>query len=269
MEALECTASDGVRCAARVAGRTGDPLIFVHGFDTTAEVWESQLSSLSRRFRCAAVELRGNGVAPLPVKLSSITCEGFACDVLAVADALGAPSFHLIGCDLGGIAGLELWRRAPERIAGIALLGSFAAFPHGKTIAKTVIEDALEAKTMVAYAERHVELVLPPRAPAFQRTRLVRQLALKDRRAYSRFALATWTADYRGLLASMDIPTLVLWGEHDRITPRACSEELAAAIPGARQITVPDAGHLVQADAPVFVNAALEAFVRPTPNPRP
>ncbi|TAM87287.1 alpha/beta hydrolase [bacterium] len=266
MDALVCTASDGVRCAARVAGRTGEPLIFVHGVGSTAEIWEPQLTSLSQHLRCAAVELRGNGVAPVPVNLSSITRTGFARDALAVADAFGAQRFHLVGCGLGGIVGLELWRLAPGRIASFCLLDSFAAYPDGEAVAAGIIDDVLTAPSLVTYSEGWANLLLPPRAPAYRRTASVRQMAQKDRRAFTRFTLATWTCDYRPLLASIAVPTLLLWGEHDRIVPRVLCEELAANIRGAHLVTVPDAGHHCHADAPAFVDAALEAFIGAVPN---
>ncbi|TAM73474.1 alpha/beta hydrolase [bacterium] len=268
MDALVCTASDGVRCVARVAGRTGEPVIFVHGVGSTAEIWAPQLSSLSRYFRCAAVELRGNGVAPVPSNLSSITRTGFARDALAVADALGVDRFHLVGCGLGGIVGLELWRLAPERIASLCLLDSFAAYPDGEAVAACIIDDVLAAPSLVTYSEGRANLVLPPRAPAYRRTDSVRQMSSKDRRAFTRFTLATWTGDYRPFLAGITVPTLVLWGAHDAIVPRALCEELAVGIPGAHLVTVPDAGHHSHADTPSFVGAALEAFIGAIPNLR-
>ncbi|HVA38891.1 MAG TPA: alpha/beta fold hydrolase [Candidatus Dormibacteraeota bacterium] len=261
MDALLCTAADGARCAARVAGRNEVTLLFVHGVGSTGEVWDSQLAALSRHYRCAAVELRGNGVAPLPARLSSITCEGFARDVLAVADALGAERFHLIGCSLGGVVGLELWRTAPHRIKSLALLDSFAEYPDGQAFADRMVEAVLAARSMVAFAEERANRILPANAPAYRRTESVRQMACKNPQAYARATQAAWTSDYRALLPQITIPTLVLWGEHDVIAPRALSEELAAGIPDSRLVVVPDAGHLSNADAPTFVNAVLEAFV--------
>lgn len=260
MDALLCTASDGVRCAARVAGRAGEPLLFVHDAGSTAAIWDPQLRALSERFRCAAVELRGNGVTPLPANLSAITREGFARDCLAVADTLGFTRWHLVGCGLGGLVGLELFRCAQERLASLALLDSFAAYPDGEGMAARIVEQALTATSFISFAEQRASELLPLGAPAHRRTDYVRQLASHDRRAYARFAHATWTGDYRPLLAHINVPTLVLWGERDVLVPRRLCEGLAAWIAGARLLVVPDAGHISNADAPAFVNAALEAF---------
>lgn len=268
MDALVCTASDGVRCAGRIAGDADETLLFVHDAGSTAEIWDPQLGALSRRFRCAAIELRGNGVMPLPNSLSTITREGFARDCLALADALGVRRIHLVGCGLGGIVGLELWQSAPHRLASLSLLDSFAAYPDGASVATRLVDAALAAPSLVTFAEEQTSRLLPPGASSRRRTESVRQIASMNRRAYARYIFATLTGDYRSSLGSIAIPTLVLCGEHDTFVSRALCEELAAQIPRALLVEVPDAGHVCNADAPAFVNAALEAFIASASNQR-
>ncbi|MDE2572977.1 MAG: alpha/beta fold hydrolase [bacterium] len=263
---MRCTASDGVRCAAQVTGTAATTLLFVHGAGSTAAIWDPQFGALGGRFRCAAVELRGNGVAPLPIKLSSISREGFARDCLAVADALSVERFHLVGCSLGGVVGLELWRMAPRRLASLTLLDSFACYPDGEAVAERIVGAVLEAPSLIAFAEERSSYLLPPGARSHRRTETVQQMARKDRRAYARSIVAAWTGDYRAMLPEIVVPALVLWGQHDIVTPWPLSQELAAAIPGAHLLEVPDAGHVSNADAPEFVNAALEAFVAAVAN---
>ena len=122
----------GARVAPDRSGGGRRPLIFVHGVGSTAAIWDYQLDPFSEYALCAAIELRGNGSQKPDPDPSSITRGGFADDVLAVADALGAERFTIVGCSLGGVVAFELWRRVPRRIAAMVLLGTFARYPDGE-----------------------------------------------------------------------------------------------------------------------------------------
>jgi len=239
--------------ATRVAGTGGPPVIFVHGVGSTGAIWDYQLSALGDDYRCAAIELRGNG-AGADVAPEEITREGFRDDVLAAADALGFEIFHFVGCSLGGVVGFELWKAAPERLKSLVFVGSFAAYPNAQAYAQGVVDAVNRAGNMETFAlERAAKLGLPPHR--FDET--VQQMAVKRVPSYIASTWATWTGDYRPMLSSIDVPTLVVYGERDAIAPRELSEEIANGIPGARLIAVPNAGHVTNADAPEAFNALL------------
>ena len=108
----------GARLArpSRPAPKNGT-LLFVHGVGSTAAIWDAQLEAFGDQHACAAIELRGNGTQKPDPDPASITRAGYAQDVLAVADALRAERFILVGCSLGGVFAFELWRSLPHRIA--------------------------------------------------------------------------------------------------------------------------------------------------------
>ena len=97
--------------AGSAFGREGDvkALVFVHGVGSTAAIWDHQLEAFGDDRVCAAIELRGNGACKPDPDPSLITREGFAEDVLTVADALQRERFTLVGCSLGGVVAFELW----------------------------------------------------------------------------------------------------------------------------------------------------------------
>jgi len=243
--------------AARLAGNSGEGVIFVHGVGSSAAIWDYQLPAFGERYRAAAIDLRGNG-AGADVEPAAITREGFVEDVLAVADALGFERFHFVGCSLGGVVGFELWRAVPQRLRSLVFVGSFAAYPNAQAYAQGVVDAVTRAGSMDVFArERAAKLGLPPQ----RQDETVRQMAAKRVDSYIASTWATWTGDYRALLKSIDVPTLVIYGERDAIAPRELSEEIAAGIPGARLEMIPNAGHVTNADAPDTFNALVLEFL--------
>jgi 3-oxoadipate enol-lactonase len=233
------------------------PLIFVHGVGSTAAIWDYQLEAFGSDRLCAAIELRGNGACKPDPDPSLITREGFAEDVLTVADALGAHRFALVGCSLGGVVAFELWRNARDRVAAMVLLGTFARYPDGEPYAEQIAAQAREIGDMREFGRlRAAKLGLPPH----RLHETIEQFACKSVESFLAATQATWTGDYRDLLPSIDVPVLVAYGEHDVVAPRALAEEIAAAIPGAALATLHDAGHVANADNPAAFNELLREF---------
>jgi 3-oxoadipate enol-lactonase len=251
-------ASDGAALGVRYAGDAGPSLVFVHGVGSTAAIWDAQLEAFANRFRCFAIDLRGNGVPPDPDP-ALITRAGFATDVLTTLDWAGVERATLIGCSLGGVVGFELWSRAPQRIASLVIVGSFAKYPDGQVYADSVKEAVLSTGDMAAFARaRAAKLGLPPEREA----ETIEQMAVKSIPSYLASTQATWTGDYTAVLSTIAVPTLVTCGERDAVAPPALSQIIASGIPGATFEVVPDAGHVANADNPGAFNAMLEAFLR-------
>jgi 3-oxoadipate enol-lactonase len=258
IETIRVTAPDGAVTGARCAGDGGPALVFVHGVGSTAAIWDPQLSAFSGNRRCLAIELRGNGALAPDPDPSLITRAGFAADVLAVADAVGAGRFTLVGCSLGGVVAFELWKRAPERLEAMVIVGSFAHYPNARAYADGVKALVREAGDMRAFAQaRAAKLGLPPARLA----ETVEQMACKSVPCYLASTEATWTGDYRELLPAIGVPTLVLCGQRDAVAPYPLSQEIARGIPGAQLAVVEDAGHVANADNPGRFNELVSGFL--------
>lgn len=258
IEALRVHASDGAVTGARCSGTSGPALVFVHGVGSTAAIWDRQLDAFGDRYRCAAVELRGNGALHPDPAPASITRAGFADDVLAVAGALGVDRFTLIGCSLGGVVAFELWTLVPERLEALSVVGSFAHYPDARAYADGVKAAVRAAGTMSAFARaRAAKLGLPPA----RLNETIEQMACKSVPSYLAATEATWTGDYRAVLPTIDVPAQVLHGERDTVAPRALSEEIARGIPGATFAVVENAGHVANADNPERFNQLLRQFL--------
>ncbi|MEO7203040.1 MAG: alpha/beta fold hydrolase [Candidatus Tumulicola sp.] len=253
------TQSDGAVAGARLAGESGPALIFVHGVGSTGAIWDYQLDAFGD-YRCASMELRGNGALENPPP-ELITREGFASDVLAVADANGFKTFHLIGCSLGGVVAFELWQREPERLRSMVIVGSFARYPDGQTYADNIKSAVRAAGDMRTFAEaRAAQLGLPPH----RMRETIDQMGSKSVSSYLASTQATWTGDYRAVLPSIRVPVLVTRGERDGIEPQPLSDEIADGIPGAERDVVSNAGHVANADNPARFNEILREFIEAT-----
>lgn len=248
---------------ARVSGSGEEAVVFVHGVGSTGAIWDYQLNALQDAYRCFAVELRGNGVPKPEPDPSLITRDGYVDDVLAIADAAGIDRMHFVGCSLGGVVGFELWKRAPQRLRSLTFVGSFAWYPDAPAYVQAVIGAVNAAGTMERFAlERAKQLGMPP---GRRTDETIAQMACKTVPSYIAATHATWTGEYRDVLASIDLPSLVICGGRDAVAPPSFSEEIAGGIPGARLEIIADAGHVTNADAPDRFNDLLRVFLGDVP----
>ena len=261
IQTLWTAADDGVLAGARYAGERGPAVVFVHGVGSSAAIWDYQLQALADRYRCFAIELRGNGSAQTDPAPESITRDGFVEDVLAVIKTASVEDFHFVGCSLGGVVGFELMRRVPSRILSLTFVGSFAAYPNAATQVATVTAGVSEAGSVAAFAQARVAKILPADAPQARIDETLAQMAQKSLPSYLASTRATWTGDYRAELCEINVPTLVICGERDPIAPVALSQEIASGIAGAQLVVIPRAGHVTNADAPDAFNDVLSEFL--------
>lgn len=255
---IVASAEDGVVVSALQSGLRGPAVVYVHGVGSTAEVWRPQIKPLQFSYRNLAINLRGAGAGmqdPAPEKISR---PGYVRDVLGVMDAIGIPKAHFVGCSLGGVVGFELWGTAPQRVASFTFVGSFAVYPDGQRYADEVKEAVRQAGSMEAFATARVARLGLSKE---REKAAIEEMAAKSVPSYIAATQATWTADYRAMLPTISVPTLVVVGERDTVAPPAMSREIAEGIPGARMEVLAGAGHVANADAPEAFNELLREFL--------
>jgi len=233
------------------------PIVFLHGVGSDKSVWRPQLEHFGAGRRAIAFDYPGYGESEL---VADAGRDEFAGAILAAMDALGVERAHVCGLSLGGVIAIAMHALAPERCATLILADSFAVHPEGEGIYQRSLE-ASRAIGMRALAEARVDLLLGSSATADLRAEAVDTMAAIDPEAYAIGARAVWLADQRDRAAAIRVPTLVLCGDEDGITPPALSEELAALIPGALLELIADAGHLANAEQPAAFNTAVDRFL--------
>ena len=250
------TSSGGVGVEER-GGGNAVPIVFLHGVGSDKSVWRPQLAHFARGRRAIGFDYPGYGESG-PV--ADASRDDFAAAMLAAMDALHVERAHVCGLSLGGVVAIAMHAAAPGRCASLVLADSFAIHPDGTAIHQRSV-DASRAMAMRDLAEARVDMLLGSAAPPELRAEVVETMAAIDPHAYRIGAEAVWLADQRDRAAGIAVPTLVLCGAEDRITPPALSEALAALIPGARLATIEAAGHLANAEQPRAFNAAIDAFL--------
>ena len=176
------------------------------------------------------------------------------------------PRFALAGLSMGGYVVLEIMRRAPERIAKLALLDTNGRddSPEAQEKRRANIALAESGRFDQVIEDVWPALVHPDRR-ADGTLKQIHVAMCNDvgPEAYVRQQKAILTrADSRPLLPSIRCPALVLVGAEDELTPPFLSEEIAAGIPGARLVKVPDCGHLSTLERPEAVTKALLEWMR-------
>ncbi|WP_308283061.1 alpha/beta fold hydrolase [Pseudonocardia nigra] len=240
-----------------VAG-AGAPVLLLHGIGGAAEAFTPQLTGLADRHRVIAWDAPGYGGSADP--LPSADLDHYADEALRVLRALDAEPAHVVGVSWGGVIATRLALRHPGAVRSLTLADSSRG--SGRTAAgrrgmARRVED-LAALGPRAFAHlRGPALVAPGGDPApvlatMSRVRLP---------GYTAAAASMAATDHSGNLGRIDVPTLVLVGEHDTVTGVAESRALAAGIPGARFALVPAAGHAANQEQPERFDAALGAFL--------
>lgn len=242
---------------------TYPPILFVHGFPLDHEQWRPQLDRLSA-WHCLAPDLRGfTGGAP-PAGGYSMAL--YADDLVGVLEAAGIERAVWCGLSMGGYILFEVLRRHPERVLGVMLCDTKAEpdTPEGKAGRDEMVRVA-EREGAAAIADRLLPKLLGPTTRA-QRPQIVATVRAMAQRLEVAGIVGALRAmrdrpDSQPLLEQISVPTLVLGGSEDEISPAAGMRAMAQRIRGARYVEVPEAGHLAPLERPELVNGALEDFL--------
>lgn len=273
------TAPDGTSIHFQVSGPAdGEPLLLLQGLGADSRAWMRQRRVFAARYRVVAMDNRGVGRSDRPP--GPYTVERMAEDAVAVLDASGNSSAHLMGASMGGVVAQVLAVRHPERVRSLVLsCTACRQVPWRQELLREWREVALE-RGMGEVSRVAARWLVGPRM--FRRFRAVidRLGPLALRIEPEHFAaqidalLGTDDAE-RFRLRSVDVPTRLLVGSQDILTPVGDSEEIAALIPGARLTVLSGAAHgFMVEQAPRYNRAAL-GFLdevgagQPVRSPRP
>jgi 3-oxoadipate enol-lactonase len=242
----------------------GRAVLLLHAFPLGLSMWAAQAEALSSAHRVVRFDARGFGGSP-PGD-GPLTMERIADDAAALLDQLGIERVVVAGCSMGGYAAFAFVRRHPERLGGLVLQDTRAG---ADTEAAKANRHALARRILTEGAPAAVEALLPkllgetthrdrPETVARVRDWI---LATSPRGIANALHGLAAREDSRATLAAIRVPTLVLVGEEDVLTPPSEAEAIARAVPGARLVAVPKAGHLANLENPARLNAALVAFL--------
>jgi 3-oxoadipate enol-lactonase len=266
---MRMTMDDGVALEVTDTG-SGPGLLLVHGFGGAKEDFADHVDALAARHRVVTFDHRGHGASDKPDEAVAYSLDRMAADVLAVADGLGIDAFRLLGHSMGGMVSRRVVLADPERIDALVLmdtspgpiprldpeLAELAAgimLEQGKDVLKPMLDEAgtLESAPHLRLLAERPEIL---------------EYEERNWHALSGVMWATMLReimhqpDQLELLAGVHCPTLVIVGDQDEPFVDA-SRDMAAVIPGAELVVVPDAGHSPQFENPAPWFSALDGFL--------
>jgi 3-oxoadipate enol-lactonase len=245
---------------------SGMPIVLVHGFPLDSRMWQSQIDDLSNSHRVIAPDLPGFGQS---ISSEPFTINSLADDLHALLNELSALPCLLAGLSMGGYVALAFAKKYLSDLRGLALIDTRAEAdpPEGrenrnkmieqaKSVGSKAIADAMFPKLLCANTiqnhpqiAQNLRLIMQSQSPLTLQHALA---AMRDREDQTRN------------LPSIAVPTLILVGEQDAITPPPMSQTMKTLLPQSKLTVIPDAGHMSPMEQPQAVNDALREFV-PSP----
>jgi 3-oxoadipate enol-lactonase len=242
----------------------GPALLFLHAFPLDASMWDTQVGAFSDRHRCLRPDVYGFGASPPPPP--GMTLDDVAAAVVEALDARGVQTATVIGLSMGGYLAFALLRRFAARVDRLVLCDTRAGADGEEARA-----DRLRMAERVR-GEAGVESIVEPTVARLLAPLSAAEFHVSDpvrariRRATPAGVAAAQEAmaarpDSTPLLGAIAVPTLVLVGSQDTVTPPEEAERMAAAIPGARLEVIDGAGHLSNLERWDAFDAALGGFL--------
>jgi pimeloyl-ACP methyl ester carboxylesterase len=242
---------------------TGAAVVFLHGFPLDRTMWAPQTSALAGRYRCLAIDARGFGESSAT---PPFTMDRYADDVAAVLDAAGVDRACIVGLSMGGYVAFALWRRHAQRIRGLVLADTRATADAPDTrMRRLELIELARADGPDAVAERQIVGLLG-KTTRERRPDIVAAIRATMGRAGVDGMVGALEAmlarpDSTPILPTICVPTLVIAGVEDVITPPKEAHALSRAIPGTRTEILDGAGHLSNFERPAAFNTVLGEFL--------
>jgi 3-oxoadipate enol-lactonase len=247
----------------------GPTVLLVHGFPLDHTMWDPQIEALAERYRVIAPDLRGFGQSPLGTGDASqgVTMEQYADDLAELLDALKiAGPIVLAGLSMGGYIAWQFVRKYPGRLRALVLLDTRAAADSEEARAGRL----KMAENVAEWGSARVAEMMGPRLFSERAFQQRPEIIAAVRRVVENTSPAAIAAAQRGMAARPDVtnllptirvPTLVMVGDRDVISPPAEMQAIAAAIPHAQFVVIPHAGHMTTLENPAAANQALARFL--------
>ena len=278
---------DGTKLFVGEAG-SGPTVLFIHGFCLNASCWHHQLRRLSDEFRVVVYDMRGHGQSERPAS-EDWSMEAHARDLHAVLKAIGDGPVMAVGHSMGGMVLIKYCGMYPgelgDRLTALVLADTTAVDVMGGMVpsAARLLTPALrlleQAATLAATRnpqafdrvrkdqKNMVALLIKlmgfgKKAPRHELAFMYQMLESVPAEVLVPVVKTLRTMNLAAALDHIEVPTLVLVGSRDRLTPRAAARYLATAIHGAQLAVIPNSGHMPMLEHPDEFNEALRKFLR-------
>jgi pimeloyl-ACP methyl ester carboxylesterase len=254
----------------------GPPLLLVHGLSGSWQNWLEQLPVFAQTRRVIAVDLPGFGHSPMPS--APISIAGYARTLDALLDALDVDAAAVVGNSMGGFVSAELAINFPQRVERLVLVSAAGLSTYNHPGATRALPSLRRAERVIAayagWVAAHSDTVArrrglrnatlgliaahPSRLPAAV---AAEQLRGAGKPGFLQALQANLDYDFRDRLAEIACPTLIVWGDNDRVITARDADRFAELIPGSRKVVFEDTGHVPMLERPTAFNALLSEFL--------
>ncbi len=238
----------------------GPTIVLVHGLADDARTWNATIEALAGKYRVIAPDLIGHGRSDKP--LFNYRAGTFADFLSKFLDDLRIERATLVGNSLGGWASILVALNEPQRVERLVLVDSagYADQHLPAVLNPTTLEESRELLSLVFAGKKFTN------DPALAELILAARVANGDGTTIARFLESAQRNEDAndGKLSGLTMPTLVIWGEQDKLLPLSLGERFAKEIPGAKLAIIPNSGHVPQVESPQKFNEVLLGFLEQT-----
>src|SRR5579883_3313696 len=243
---------------------TGISIVFLHAFPLNSRMWDAQIAGLSGKYQILTPDLPGFGNSrKMQYPYTMEMCADSLCELL---EELNISKVVICGISMGGYIAFELWRKHPEKINALILADTRADADSAEARQNRqrqidLIKAGKEKEVLKALTEKLISGHTKQTSPGiFQKIVRISSVVAPEALMNTIKGLAG-RRDSTKLLSTITVPTLVLVGENDTLTPPPSALFIHQSIPGSEYHILPDAGHLPPMEAPDLFNSAVDAFL--------
>lgn len=248
------------------SGSDGAPVILIHAFPMNSGMWAPQFDALGDAYRMIAPDLSGFGGSSAPEDRSAYSVDTYAGEIAGLMDHLSIERATIVGLSMGGYISFALHRKHPERFEKLVLADTRAEADPPEGIEKRSNQQKLVADEGTGGLIGGLAGALLGESTRANKPDVVeRSKALMDNPAagfIGALEAMKQRPDSTGDLAGINVPTLIVVGEEDGVTPPEAARAMHERISGSQLVSIPGCGHLSSLEAPEIFNGALNDFLK-------
>lgn len=231
---------------------SGPAVLLSHGYSATSQMWRGQVEAFSDRYRVITWDMRGHGQSDSPESQAAYSEAATVDDMAAILEHCSVEKAVIGGLSLGGYMSLAFRLKYPERCRALVLFDTGPGYKN--PVGREGWNKTAEARAR-AFEQKGLEAL-----GGSSEVRVSRHRSAEGLARAARGMLAQFDSRVIESLPDIDVPTLILVGANDEPFLNS-TDYMAAKIPGAKKVVIPDAGHAANIDNPSASNAALEEFL--------
>jgi 3-oxoadipate enol-lactonase len=234
----------------------GEPLVFIHGLGEVKEGWSNQFE-FADQFDLIIPDLRGHGEYHSP---GEISIQNFAHDVISLLKGLGIENAHICGLSMGGMVAQEIFRQAPEMCRSLMLVSTFHFAP--KRLGELFIKyRKARAESLPIDAQKNIAARVCLYSWTDENIAQFSKFYKPNREYYINSMKACLEVNNVCLLPKINVPTLIIGGQYDSVTPVWIQLLMHKQIPNSEFVIFKNTGHIAKLEAKDAFNEVLRSFL--------